>query len=447
LSVTALLAAPARVYDPPTTLLYPPFWHTPLGIHRGTSRWLEFFLGKRTHFSSPQGLACAPYLNEPPAALSDDCRVTVLGVNSGLGHLIYNASMLRLDVLGDKEKIFHRPMGAALAPTGAGYVSDPAWPRVACILWQNDSFVLTGVLPPPPGAWKKPWGLALDSGNRLYVSDAGRNQIYLYTPQGTYVKTFGPALSASVRLDQPQALAMTDPGEPWSYYHNHYVYVVDQDGQRIIRFDPTNPANSEKIFTTAQLPQPGQPARLAWIALDFYDNLWVTDSQRGCIHKFDRHLNYLTSFGSAGEGDGRFTQPTGIAVYRHFGQVFVAEAQSTHYFWIGADILNPAPAWQAQTPRRLEIKFTLTEPSRFTLQATRRGTGQTLTLCQTDWLDSGPQSVLWNVPVDWPADFQFHFIAEATYSSATYFARHLELTWPESNTNTAEAQRPQRTSP
>jgi hypothetical protein len=146
------------------------------------------------------------------------------------------------------------------------------------------------------------------------------------------------------------------------------------------------------------------------------------------VHKFDRHLHYLDSCGSPGEGDGHFSEPTGIAIYRHFGQVFVGEARGAHYFWIGADVTHPAAAWQARERRCVEINFTLTEPAHFTLNAQTPGKPKVL-VREDSWMDSGPQRVLWILPAGWPDAAHFVFTAEATYSSASYFMRQLDWDW------------------
>ena len=48
---------PSVIYSP-STLVYPDFWHTPLGVHRGTPKLLKLLLGDKVEFNDPQGLAC-----------------------------------------------------------------------------------------------------------------------------------------------------------------------------------------------------------------------------------------------------------------------------------------------------------------------------------------------------------------------------------------------------
>jgi hypothetical protein len=355
--------------------------------------------------------------------------VTLAGANSGAGQLLYNATMLRLDLLGDRAPIFRQPVGVALLATGIGYVTDPAWPRVLRLRWDHESLRVDQDLPAPPGGWRAPWGVCADSAGIVYVSDSGRNQLFFYSPAGQLLKILGPVLADGTRLEGPQALAVVDAAETWSFYHDNYLYVLDQQGTRLLRLNPWNAGEVQRQTTARALPDPGPKSAWAWMALDYYENLWVTDPGRGCVDKFDRHLNYLAAFGSPGQGDGHFSGPTGIAVYRRFGQVFVAEAQGAQYFWIGADVLRPKVAWHSREKRCLELNFTLTEPAHLTLRAQTPDGARTVVVREDAWMDSGPQCVLWNLPAEWPSQVRFCFTAEATYSSATYYARQLDWDW------------------
>ena len=47
-------------------------------------------------------------------------------------------------------------------------------------------------------------------------------------------------------------------------------------------------------------------ARLEYVVLDYYNQIHITDSQYHCIHKLDKDLNYICSFGSKGDDDHQF---------------------------------------------------------------------------------------------------------------------------------------------
>jgi hypothetical protein len=101
---------------------------------------------------------------------------------------------------------------------------------------------------------------------------------------------------------------------------------------------------------------------LGYLALDYYDNVYVTDRAQHCIHKFDRHLNYLTSFGRKGKGDKEFDEPRGITIYRRFGQVIVAERASVQYYWVGTDVFDFG-ASLSSNQSLLQLDYFLTEAS------------------------------------------------------------------------------------
>ena len=79
-------------------------------------------------------------------------------------------------------------------------------------------------------------------------------------------------------------------------------------------------------------------SRFTYLAVDYCDNLYVTDPVSHAVHKFDRNLTYLTTFGGPGTGDAQFLSPRGIAIYRRFGQTFIVEKDGAQYYWVGADL-------------------------------------------------------------------------------------------------------------
>jgi hypothetical protein len=108
------------------------------------------------------------------------------------------------------------------------------------------------------------------------------------------------------------------------------IFCADKNGTRLwrINFDGT-------LEKQAPMPQ-GHAAGYA--AVDYYHDLWITDTENHCILKFDRDLNLLDIFGSYGNGTNQFDEPRGIAIWKRFGQVFVAEKDGAQYYWIGTDL-------------------------------------------------------------------------------------------------------------
>ncbi|MCD4814221.1 NHL repeat-containing protein [bacterium] len=420
-----LFAGPQLVEKEPTSLLYPPFWHTPFGIHRGTPELLRLFLGNRTYLDQPQDLTCNLLLhNLGIQKPGPQFQISVLGANSGQGHLIYNPDLTHLDVVGDdlnSPHAFLQPAGVALHTNGTAYVVDPGRKEVVILKLKNNRLIPKGVLPQPPGGWQKPWGIALDSQGTLFITDTLRNQILIYTPDHAYTKSIGPDLPNKKRLAAPRAISVVDPGEPWSFYKSAFIFFSDQDGQRISRMDFAGNLHHQR--TAASLGFSGEPAAFAWLELDYYENIWVTDPQRSEIHKFNRQLDHLVSFGQPGKGDGFFQSPTGIAIHRHFGQVFVADKQAAHYFWIGTDILDARAIRDPLKSATIKISYFLTEPAWITIRMNPSTKKQEI-LFDKKWFDSGAHLHHWHLPSQSAAKASaIEVLAVATYSSSQFKAK------------------------
>ena len=161
--------------------------------------------------------------------------------------------------------------------------------------------------------------------------------------------------------------------------------------------------------------------------IDFYGNTWVTDSISCSVHKFDGDLEYLASFGFPGNDDLEFEHPTGIAIWRRFGQLFLAEAEGARYFWIGVDIRSIEVDVQ---PRGLSVEGILTEYANLRVRILTED-GEEAASLSDGRVDSGPFRFEWDclsgsrgTPVQ-GGEYILEIYAQPTYSSRTYF----DKTW------------------
>ncbi|MFC2089030.1 NHL repeat-containing protein [Calditrichota bacterium] len=342
----------------PTTFVFPTYYHT-YGIRKAGAFELFLFLGLKVSFSDPEGLACVRLDSwEDPEDPHDDDEVTVYGVNSGQNNIIYNKSMFALDVYGIDEEdnqLLKNPHGICANSKGDVYVADTDNHRIVRLFnpGQKLNYVTEiGSQGMKNGQFNYPHQVALDNSGNIYVSDTGNDRIQVFDKRNEFLFMF----SAENSLSQPKAIAVTDSLQKHQGRINNFIIVVDSNNQRINKFNLKGRLqrriNMENISVSN--------AKLEYVCLDYYNQLLITDSQNHCIHKFDSNLNHITSFGSRGDDDHQFESPKGIAIYRRFGQLFIAEDTGAQYYWIGTDITS-----LSLTESSLYVLFTfkITEPS------------------------------------------------------------------------------------
>ena len=129
-------------------------------------------------------------------------------------------------------------------------------------------------------------------------------------------------------------MAVTDVGEKWSYIKKNMIIVSDNSGATLKRL--TGKGVLVKELTGADIGYPD--ALFAYLALDYYDNIYATDKKNHVIHKFKSNLSYITSFGRKGKNKNEFIEPRGIAIWRRLGQVIIGEKASVQYYLIGTEL-------------------------------------------------------------------------------------------------------------
>jgi DNA-binding beta-propeller fold protein YncE len=317
------------------SLVEPPYLHS-YGIRKATPAKLFMFFGPITKFDDPQGIATAKMKSrDDPKTMQDDDEVVVYGVNAGRNQIIYNTSMWMLALYGSKgsgDNQFLSPRGIAIDENGNVYVVDSGNNRIVHLFnpkkevrWVH---AFTGRSATDPGLLA-PSQAALDRAGRIYITDTGNRRIVVFSPDGKVCQVF-PA-SNSYQFEQgPSMLAVADGSDPRSFFHaDRIIFCADKGGARLwkLGFNGT-------VEKQVSLPE---GHRAGYAAVDYYHNLWVTDRDRHCILKYDHNLELLDIFGSYGEGKNQFVEPRGIAIWKRFGQTFVAERHGAQYFWIGTD--------------------------------------------------------------------------------------------------------------
>jgi hypothetical protein len=451
----AALAPPAaaqtsdlEIGDQPahTTLVYPPFAHT-LGIHRARPQHLKLFLGDRTRFDDPQGLAAVKFASDDdPEARGDDFQLTLFGVNSGRGEILYNSSMQTLAIYGrpggGKDELT-RPHGIAATVDGRVYVADTGNRRVVRLRWDPDARALSWV-----GSWDTPapFDVEADTRGDLWVSDREANAVLRFPDEaaGAGTQLLPAPLTTGDRwplpndVEAPLGLAVMDSLDPWLQPNATRLYLVDGDGRRLRAYDTNGKVVA--AVDAAQMPG-GSAARFFYVEIDYFGNVYVSDPAGGRIWKLDPMLRLLDSFSGPGPAENALEEPRGIAIWKRFGQVFVAEREGAQYFFVGTDfrpISEPLEVRRAPRERSGSLDWSmdlfLTEAATVTV-AFLDAAGETLATADAGVERAGPRSVAWDEG-DWTEpgapgweERARSVVVEArpTYSSRRRFARVKEL--------------------
>ncbi|MCK4596052.1 hypothetical protein KAT73_04655, partial [candidate division WOR-3 bacterium] len=160
-------------------------------------------------------------------------------------------------------------------------------------------------------------------------------------------------------LNRPRGITVIDRSDLWNYRENDFIVVLCEDGIRKYSIDGIfqGSIKGEDFGLESYM--------FGFCSIDYYGQIWVTDRINCCIHKFNKDLKYITTFGRKGSGDKEFMDPRGITIWKRFGQVFVVDATVIDYYWIGVDGYIKGcfpPVFTGQKPGT-DIVFFITEPA------------------------------------------------------------------------------------
>ena len=166
--------------------------------------------------------------------------------------------------------------------------------------------------------------MALDSQDRLHITDEHSHRITTYSTSGEYLSHWGKAGDGDGELNGPAGIAVDSSDD---------LFVVDQHNSRVQKFT----ADGRFIANWGSFGSGDGQFNLPWgAAVDGDDNVYIADWRDDRIQKFTNDGKFLASFGSSGEGEGEFRRPTGVAVDPE-GFIYVADWGNERVQVLGAD--------------------------------------------------------------------------------------------------------------
>jgi sugar lactone lactonase YvrE len=194
--------------------------------------------------------------------------------------------------------------------TGNVYVSDR--PTASIDIYSPDgTFLRTFDAPTALNGWQ-PLGLSFDDAGNLLVTDVANGMVDEFGPDGSLLRSIGAANQFNFPND---ALSDTDGR----------LYVSDSNNGRLVVLDQSG----SQVATVRRGPAEGDLGLPRGLALDEQSRLYVVDVTEQAVKVYragtaDGQPQFLGDFGTQGRGDGAFSFPNAVATDTR-GRVYVAD--------------------------------------------------------------------------------------------------------------------------
>jgi DNA-binding beta-propeller fold protein YncE len=163
-----------------------------------------------------------------------------------------------------------------------------------------------------PGQMVWPAGIAVDSAERLYVTDEWNQRVSVFDTEGNLLDEWGSSGHGDGQLNSPSGIA---------FDADENLLIVDARNHRVQRFTPSGKFLG-KFGGHGQ--GPGQ-LNMPWaVALNPNGEIYVTDWRNDRVQKFTSQGEFILEWGASGSGPAQFNRPAGITVDRD-GDVYVVD--------------------------------------------------------------------------------------------------------------------------
>ena len=273
------------------------------------------------------------YVDGPPV---DDSKI--------LGADQYSIPTLVLEI---NPTTFKSPTGIAADSGNNTYVVDAGNSKVEKFDYNGNLLLFWGNTGSSMGQLKNPSGIFVDE-KYVYVVDTGNSRINMFNKTGSFVNTWGTygdnsgmfRIPSSINLDHNGEIFVGDLEKKSIQIFDRkgaYVDQIDSSftqgasflGIKALTFDSQNNlfavSTDDTILKYSTIgkflnvygsigTQDGRFNNPSAIAIDSKDNIYVADTGNHRIQKFDSDGNFILSWGTEGIGAGQFEQPVGLAI-------------------------------------------------------------------------------------------------------------------------------------
>jgi len=187
---------------------------------------------------------------------------------------------------------------------------------------------------------KVPLGITVDTKDRIWVADAVKQHVYAFAPDGTPLMALGKV----GEMVNPTSVALDEA--------RHRLYVVDSRQHTILVYDP----ESGQLVTKFGKRGAGKgefnfPTN---VAVDRAGRIYITDTLNCRVQIFGPDYKFQDTFGSRGNGFGDFLKPKGLALdsYQNlyvvdadFDNFQIFDPQKRLLMFLGGGGIQPGTFW------------------------------------------------------------------------------------------------------
>lgn len=210
----------------------------------------------------------------------------------------------------------NNPTSVAISRRGTIYVGSRGDGSVT--LYDKHTLSLKGKLGIGNGEFEKPTAIAIDSKERIYVADAKRGEIKVFSPEGSLSFTFGTDGTSSGQFRHPVSVLVKDYMEE--------ILVLDFGNGlagRVQIFDLNG--NFKRSFSTIgaqELPL----VKPMGMVVDNHQRLYISDVFSSQIAAYDREGVYLGGLSATG---APVHNPLGMAFESTLGRLYIASLNNS----------------------------------------------------------------------------------------------------------------------
>lgn len=213
-----------------------------------------------------------------------------------------------------------KPYGVAVGSDGRIFVTDTVARRV--FVFDPEAKTVTFVGESGTGKVAKPVGVAVDAAGTVFVADATLNRVFGYATDGR----LAIAIGREGELENPSGLAIDR--------ERQLLYVADAKKHQVFCYSSTDGSVVRTIGRRGV--EPGEFNFPTNLSVDRQGRLYVADTLNFRVQVFDASGALLKTIGEQGNGPGRLNRAKGVGVDSE-GHIYVADTSFNNFQIFDAD--------------------------------------------------------------------------------------------------------------